>query len=173
METIIGIGSNLGDRLASIRKAILMLAESTNIVVTDYSSVYESIAHVLPNATPQPNYLNAIAILDTALSPKAVLQQCLEIETKLGRVRTLGAAWEPRTLDLDVISMAGVVHSSKQLKLPHHRLAERMFVLKPLAEIRPNLKIPRPFNQTVQYLLDQCLDDLPVEIKMARSTLFS
>jgi 2-amino-4-hydroxy-6-hydroxymethyldihydropteridine diphosphokinase len=90
----------------------------------------------------QPRFLNGATELDTELSPRELLGRLLEIERRLGRVRGQGPRFGPRTIDLDLLLVAGVVLDEPGLTLPHPRLQERRFVLEPLAELDPALEIP-------------------------------
>jgi 2-amino-4-hydroxy-6-hydroxymethyldihydropteridine diphosphokinase len=126
----IALGSNLGDRLDLLRRAVARLAGLGTIAAL--SSVYET-APV--GYTDQPAFLNAVIMLETERSPVALLRSLLAIEAGLGRVRSFPNA--PRTLDLDLLLVGDQIVSSPELALPHPRLHERAFVLVPLAEIAP------------------------------------
>ena len=152
----IGLGSNLGDRLGHLHEAVNRLADSPGVRVLQTSSVYESAAHVLPGAALQPDYLNAILVCQTSLGPEQLLHLCLTIEESLGRVRSEGVRWEPRTLDLDILIWGDRMVDVPALTIPHPRLDRRAFVLLPLAEIDMDLIIPSPFDCTVRYLLLHC-----------------
>jgi 2-amino-4-hydroxy-6-hydroxymethyldihydropteridine diphosphokinase len=90
----------------------------------------------------QPRFLNGVAELDTELPPRELLGRLLEIERRLGRVRGQGPRFGPRTIDLDLLLVDGVILDEPGLTLPHPRLQERRFVLEPLAELDPALEIP-------------------------------
>lgn len=128
----IALGSNLGDRRATLASALAALAASPGIRVRAVSSVYET-APVGPPG--QDDYLNAVAVLDTELSPHALLETCLAIEIAHGRVRR--ERWGPRTLDLDLLDHGGAVIGDDRLTLPHPRMHERAFVMIPFAEVSP------------------------------------
>lgn len=102
------------------------------------SSLYETAPVGIPGA---PDFLNAAVGVETALSPEALLQACLDIESAHGRRRRPGAGWESRTLDLDLLAYGELERDGPALTLPHPRLTERGFVLAPLAEIAPGLRI--------------------------------
>lgn len=165
----IALGSNLGNRITYLQAGVDGLSRYPNINLVDVSSVYESPAHVLPHQKPPPDYLNAVLRCETSLSSLELLDVCLAIETANGRIRHQEERWAPRTLDLDLLVFKDLVLNSERLILPHPRLGERKFVLKPLAEIAPNLLIPAPFNQTVRYLLETCLD--PSEVSTSDHVL--
>lgn len=130
-KAVIAFGSNLGDRLQTLRSAAQAIASLPNTRWLDGSSVYESIA-VGPE---QPDYLNAVAVVDTDLSPAVLLSELHRIEAEHGRVRV--QHWGPRTLDLDLVDFAGVRSDRVELRIPHPLAAERSFVLTPLAEVAP------------------------------------
>ena len=127
----IGLGSNLGDRRARLDAALAALRGRTGVAVTRVSSIYET----APVGGPagQGPYLNAVAELRTELDPEALLRVLLEIESAQGRVRTERDG--PRTLDLDLLLYGDMVRDDARLTLPHPRLHQRLFVLKPLAEV--------------------------------------
>ena len=132
----IALGSNLGDRAAMLRGALASLSREADVRIVAESAVYET----APVGGPeQPDYLNMVVAVETALAPEALLACCLAIEAEHGRVRR--ERWGARTLDLDLLSYGEVELMSEQLTLPHPRMRERAFVLVPLAEIAPELKI--------------------------------
>ena len=149
----IGLGSNLGDRLAHLQRAILILSTTPGVEILNVSSVYESAALVLPGRAPQPDYLNAVIACRSSLQPMEMLHVCLVTEKRLGRTRSPQVKWEARTIDLDLLLWSNIVFSNEILTIPHPRLADRPFVLLPLSEIDIDLKIPAPFDCTVRYLL--------------------
>ena len=133
--TYIGLGSNLGDRVATLRTAVQRL--ETLGGVNAVSSLYETepVGYL-----EQPRFLNAAVVLETALAPADLLRALLGIERDLGRTRSFPDA--PRTLDLDLLLVEDVILDTPELTLPHPRLPERAFVLVPLAEIAPELVHP-------------------------------
>jgi 2-amino-4-hydroxy-6-hydroxymethyldihydropteridine diphosphokinase len=126
----VGLGANLGDRMATLREAVRRLEGLGEIVAV--SSLYET-APV--GYRDQPPFLNAAVALETPLTPTELMDALLGIERDLGRVRTFRNA--PRTLDLDLLLVDDLVLATPELTLPHPRLPERAFVLVPLAEIAP------------------------------------
>jgi 2-amino-4-hydroxy-6-hydroxymethyldihydropteridine diphosphokinase len=130
----IGLGSNLGDSLETLRSATARLASLGTVV--DASSVYESDPIGLE---AQPAFQNAVVALDTTLTPMQLLDGLLAIEAEFKRERTV--RWGPRTLDLDLIWFDGLELDSSRLTLPHPRAHEREFVLRPLADIAPALPL--------------------------------
>jgi 2-amino-4-hydroxy-6-hydroxymethyldihydropteridine diphosphokinase len=128
----IALGSNLGDSLATLEHALVILDQMPGIQVLQRSQWYRT----KPIGPPQPDYLNGCAILAVTLSPQDVLRQLLTVETQFGRVRQ--ERWGARTLDLDLLLYADQILNTPTLQVPHPRLKERAFVLVPLADIAPD-----------------------------------
>lgn len=131
----IGLGGNVGDVRSTMRDALSQL-DAEDCQVATVSSLYETPPW---GFTEQPRFLNACASLRTALAPAALLARLHEIEAALARVRT--RRWGPRTIDLDLLAYEGFSGTDPALSVPHPRIAERPFVLVPLAEIAPGLMI--------------------------------
>ena len=130
----LGIGSNLGDRLAYLQLAVDHLAGEPGVRVTAVSPVYETD----PVGGPvQDDFLNAVVAVDTDLDPDALLAACAGAETAARRVRDV--RWGPRTLDVDVLWIDGYSSADPVLTVPHPRMAERAFVLAPLHDLDPAL----------------------------------
>jgi 2-amino-4-hydroxy-6-hydroxymethyldihydropteridine diphosphokinase len=128
----VGLGSNLGDSEQLIREAAELIgaARLSSIIETEpwgYAA--------------QPNFLNGVAEVETALGPRRLLDHLLDVERRLGRER-IGHRWGPRTIDLDLLLYGEEVIDEPGLVVPHPRLLEREFALRPLAELVPALKIP-------------------------------
>ena len=155
----VAFGGNVGDPIATLRKAIPLVTESIGPLL-ELSSLYETKPLTL-NKTPQPNYLNAVFSVVTTLEPADILRGLLSIEQNLGRDRSLDKRWEPRTIDLDLLFVGDRVESSEFLTLPHPEIAQRDFVLRPLAEIAPSFEHPK-LKRPISALLD-CLKDQSVE----------
>ncbi len=156
----LGLGSNLGDREGAIEAALRTLAErgfSTRLRSSNWLT--EPVG-----GPPQGWFVNAVAGGDTALAPRDLLQACLDTERTLGRVR--GERNGPRTIDVDLLFFGDETISEPGLVVPHPRLAERRFVLAPLAEIAPHLVHP-VLGQTVAELLARCVDTSRVERREA------
>jgi 2-amino-4-hydroxy-6-hydroxymethyldihydropteridine diphosphokinase len=132
----LGLGSNLGDRLANLRRAVDLLAEVEGIDVVRTSAVYETD----PVGPPQPDYFNAVAEVRTTLTPRELLEAGLAVERTLGRVRD--ERWGPRTLDVDLLRYGDDHIDEPGLVVPHPRMAERAFVLVPLRELDPSTPEP-------------------------------
>src|SRR5215831_7051292 len=136
---LIGLGSNLGDRRAALEGAIAELAETPGVSVRRVSSFRET--EPVGGPPGQGAYLNAAAVLETTLDPSELLRILQAIETRYGRVRTV--RWGERTLDLDLLLFDDRIIETTALTVPHPRLAERRFVLEPLAEVAPDAIEPR------------------------------
>ena len=130
----LGLGANLGDRRASLRRALRLLAHLEDTRLLRVSSFYETPPW---GNEKQPPFLNACAALETRLSPLVFLRRTQRIERALGRVRK--EHWGPRTIDIDLLFAEGFESAAPELRLPHPYLHERAFVLLPLAEIAPGL----------------------------------
>ncbi len=143
----LGIGSNMGDRAANIDRAMTLLKEHKDIKVIAESSLIETD----PVGGPaQPKFLNGAIQIDTDLMPLDLLSQLKIIERRLGRVK--GEPNSPRPIDLDILFYDDVVIvDGKNLTIPHPKIAERFFVLKPLLEIAPELVHPR-LNKSIKEL---------------------
>jgi len=132
----LGLGSNLGDREANLGLALENL-EAAGIEMTRRSHIYETEPRDLPD---QPWFLNLVVEIATELSAAELLARIQAIESKLGRQRTLPKG--PRIIDIDILFYGDSVLDTRELVIPHPRLAERRFVLEPLAELAPMLRHP-------------------------------
>lgn len=133
----LGLGANLGDRQAQLRAAVLDLAATPGLRVTAVSGLWES-AYVGPGE--QAPYLNACVEVETGLAPPALLGLCKSLERARGRVSDTHL--QPRPLDLDVLLYGDLQQPDAEPLLPHPRLAQRAFVLEPLAQIAPTRVLP-------------------------------
>ena len=147
----IGLGSNLNDPALQLKRAIDALADLPLSRLLARSSLYRSAPMGPQN---QPDYLNMVAELRTGLDPETLLDKLQDIERSQGRVRV--RRWGPRTLDLDILLYGDDVLVTERLIIPHPGIAERGFVLYPLAEICGQLEVPG--LGPVQSLLEQCSD---------------
>lgn len=136
-RAFLGLGSNLGDRLANLRAAMVLLAADPGVEVEAVSGVYETEPVGGPS---QGDYLNAVAALRTTRSPRELLELCLAVELALGRER--GERSAPRVIDLDLLLYDEANVGEPGLCVPHPRIRERAFVLVPLAEIDPEARFP-------------------------------
>jgi 2-amino-4-hydroxy-6-hydroxymethyldihydropteridine diphosphokinase len=137
IPAFVALGANLGDPATQLRRAMVELGLLPGTRLTARSSLYLSRP---VGFLDQPDYVNAVAALRTKLTPRALLDRLLEIETRHGRSRAFKNA--PRTLDLDLLLYDGLVMHEPGLTLPHPRMQERAFVLVPLVEIAPDCVIP-------------------------------
>jgi len=137
VKVFVGLGSNLGERESMIRLALEALSRLPGTHLVKASSLYdtEPVGEV-----DQPNFLNAVAQLDTELTARQLLWNLLLIEKRLGRVRT--QRWGPRTIDLDLLLHGSLVLDEPELTVPHPELTARSFVLVPLVELDPLLVHP-------------------------------
>ena len=133
----LGIGSNLGDRLATLQRAVELLAAQPNLKVIRSSRVYETIPVGGPS---QPDYLNAVIEVETTLSARDLLAACGRVEAALGRVRR--ERWGSRTIDIDILTFDDELIEEPDLIVPHPRMHERGFVLAPLLELDADPPLP-------------------------------
>ena len=135
----LGIGSNLGDRLAHLQLAVDDLATADGVDVVAVSPVYETV----PVGGPaQPDYLNAVVAVDTDRTPRALLELAHAIEAHGKRLRTV--RWGPRTLDVDLLLVGDERVDEPDLVVPHPRMTERAFVVVPLADLDPSWRARIP-----------------------------
>ncbi len=135
-HVVIGLGSNLGDRLANLRAACEAIERLPAVSRSRRSPVYET----APVGPPQPHYLNAALRVECTCTPVALLDALLAIERGMGRERR--ERWGPRTIDLDVLWWEGVAIDDGPVILPHPRLRERAFALVPLCDVAPDATDP-------------------------------
>jgi 2-amino-4-hydroxy-6-hydroxymethyldihydropteridine diphosphokinase len=137
-RAFVGLGANLGDRAATLARAVELLGERDGVEVVAVSSFRETDP---VGFLDQPRFLNGAALAETSLDPTALLGVLLDVERELGRTRE-GPRFGPRTVDLDLLVVEGVTCDEPGLTLPHPRLHERAFALEPLAELDPGLVVP-------------------------------
>ncbi len=138
-RVVISLGSNLGDRLATLQGALSSLADTPDLWLTAVSPIYETEPVDAPAGSPI--YLNAVVLLDTTLPAHVLLDRALAIEDAFDRQRS-GAANEPRTLDIDLIVVGDRRSDTQALQLPHPRAAGRAFVLQPWHDLEPDAVLP-------------------------------
>lgn len=133
----LGLGSNLGDRLSALQGAVDALSETPGVVVEDVSPVYETAPL---GGKDQPDYLNAVVIVRTGLTPRLLLERAFAVEDAFGRVRA--EHWASRTLDVDVITYDELISDDPELTVPHPGAHERATVLAPWHDIAPDATVP-------------------------------
>ena len=149
-------GSNLGDREEYLATARSFINEQCGTIVTA-SSLYETAAW---GKTDQPSFLNQALELETALNAKQLIRRILKIEKMMGRIRD--EKYGPRLIDIDILLFNNEKHNYEFLKVPHPEMQNRRFALLPLAEIAPGVIHP-VLNKTINELLKECKDELPVK----------
>ena len=135
----VGLGSNLGDREATIRAAVAELAAMDGVEVVAVSALIDTEP---VGVVDQPRFLNGVAAVETGRSARELLELLLTVEARFGRDRAKAPAQGPRTLDLDLLLYGSAEIDEPGLRVPHPRLHERAFVLGPLAELDPALEVP-------------------------------
>jgi 2-amino-4-hydroxy-6-hydroxymethyldihydropteridine diphosphokinase len=138
VSAFLALGSNLGDRLEHLRRAVALLRREDGVRVVRSSRVYET----APVGPPQPDYLNAVieAEVESTLAARDLLRACLEVERTMGRVRE--ERWGPRVIDVDVLTFDEERIDEPDLIVPHPRMHERAFVLVPLLELTADPMLP-------------------------------
>lgn len=142
VRAALSIGANLGDRRGALEWAVHHLRSVSGVVQLTASPVYETVP---VGGVEQPDFLNAVVVLDVdTTSPEdlawLLLETAHDVEAELGRVRD--TRWGPRSLDVDVLAVGGLVSDDAELTLPHPRLGERAFVLAPWADVDPDFVVP-------------------------------
>lgn len=135
-RAVLALGTNMGDREENLKSAVqsMALLPETQILITSYIYETEPVGFL-----DQPLFLNAAAVIETSLSPRALLGACLGIEAAFGRVRRIKNG--PRVLDIDLLAYENEISEDKELILPHPRIRERAFVLAPLFDLFPDGRV--------------------------------
>jgi 2-amino-4-hydroxy-6-hydroxymethyldihydropteridine diphosphokinase len=162
----LSVGSNLGDRLRCLRDAIERLRALNEVAFVTASPLYQTEPwEQAPGEPPDPEhwYFNCVVVIETTLAPGTLLEQLQAIEGALGRVRGPGThedrRYEPRSLDIDILLYGDqVISAPEELHVPHLLMHERAFVLRPLADLAPDLEHPILY-QTIAELLATLEDD--------------
>lgn len=136
----IGLGANLGDREAAIRRAVDAIDDEPNNSWLLFLSTLRETEPV--GFEDQPKFLNGVAMIGTTASARELLDYLLDLELRLGRDRSASPRYGPRTIDLDLLLFGNDVIDEPGLQVPHPRMHERGFVLEPLAELDPGLMVP-------------------------------
>jgi len=142
-EAVVGLGSNLGEKSQNLLIAVQALSRLPGTKIRGASSIYASPPLDAPEGSTQEDYHNMAVVLDTKMSPMALLGACLGIESSMGRTRPKRNA--ARMIDLDLLVYEGVKSESYELTLPHPRILQRAFVLLPLKELYPSGRAPGVF----------------------------
>ncbi len=158
-SSYIGLGSNQQQPQQQLQRALEALKNLPDSKLITCSSFYQSspLATVNSDNAPQPDYINAVAKLETRLPPLQLLQQLQAIEDQQGRVRDPEQQWSARTLDLDLLLYDDKVIHSQMLVIPHYAMKSRDFVLQPLFEIEPELILPE--GDKLGELLENCANN--------------
>ena len=148
MEILIGLGGNLGKPGVEFTRALEALARKGRV------KAVSRLWRTRPVGPPQPDFLNAAALIDWPAGPRSVLDRCRELEAASGRDRAHEERWGPRILDLDLLIAASAVCRGPDLDLPHPRLHQRRFALEPAAELVPDWVHPL-LGQTIEELAEE------------------
>ena len=148
----IGLGSNLGNRGQTLLAAVKRIDALDGASVRQVSQFI--VTEPVGGPEDQPQYLNGAAEITTSLSPRELLSALMDIERDLGRRRGAEARWGPRTCDLDILLMGETVLEAAEVTIPHPRMHERAFVLRPLAAIAPDVVHPVLGLTVVELLVD-------------------
>jgi len=136
-RAVLALGSNQGDRMATLQGAVEALAGTPGLTVVAVSPVYETDP---VGGLEQPDYLNAVVLVEGDLAPRALLERSLTVEAAFARTRDV--RWGPRTLDVDVVAVGDLRVAEPDLLLPHPRAVERAFVLVPWLDVDPDAALP-------------------------------
>ncbi len=156
-KAAIALGGNVGDVQRTFKRALSRLDKHDEITLLRRSDWIETAA--VGGPAGQPNFMNGAIVVETTLSPESLLETMNEVETHFGRDRATGEPMGPRTLDLDLLLYADQIVQSDRLTIPHPRMAERRFVLEPLAQIDPEWEVPgasATVNEWLQELPEEC-----------------
>ena len=146
-EAYLSLGSNIGDRLENLSRAVALLdREEEGVRVLDVSPVFETKP---VGYKDQDDFLNICVKIETALEPLALLTFCQRVEEALLRVRTI--RWGPRTIDVDILTYGDLKMNTQRLTIPHPRMEDRGFVQVPLLFLRGSKEIPEKWKEDVRY----------------------
>ncbi len=151
MKAYLGLGSNLGDRVGHLEAAFMHLTSTPGIHILRKSTVIETKAWGLED---QPDFLNMVLEIDTVMEPEKLLEQCLKIEEKIGRVRDI--KWGPRIIDIDILLYEDQVISKENLEIPHKFMHQRRFVLESLNQLIPEYEHPI-LKKRIKHIFEEIL----------------
>lgn len=154
MELGLSFGSNLGDRMALLSEGKSRILSLKGIQACAQSPVYETEPVDMPAIAKNGFFLNTALVIRSSLPVREILKMLQQIETDLGRPKPARSSLQPRTLDIDIIYAGRLRINQRELVLPHPKWAERRFVVKPLSDIRPKLRIPGTTKTVTQVLLN-------------------
>ncbi|MBP6533456.1 MAG: 2-amino-4-hydroxy-6-hydroxymethyldihydropteridine diphosphokinase [Arenimonas sp.] len=157
-RVFIGLGGNLGDVPSTLKQAIACISAVPGVAYVAHSGFYRTPPW---GGVEQPDYINAVLELDAELEPQELLDRLLDVERQYGRKRAEEQHWGPRTLDCDILLFGDHVLHGGSLTIPHPRMAERAFVLVPLAELDGDLTVPG--QGSVRSLLER-LAQQPIQL---------
>ncbi len=165
VDAALGLGGNLGDPVVAFATVLRRLATHQAVSLVRPSSVYRTAPW---GKLDQPEFLNMAVLIETGLSARALLELCLSLEREGGRERR--ERWGPRTLDIDILTYGGQTIDEPGLQVPHPRIAERAFVLAPLAEIAPGMMIGgRSVADLVEAVIDETIRRDPAATERLRA----
>ncbi len=164
VEAGLSLGSNLGDRADNLRRAVDRLSGTPGVRFLARSSIYETEPVDVPPEFADRPYLNAVAVFEVSIPLDRWSARCHAVEDELGRVRT--GFHHPRTIDIDLLWFGREIRDEPHLRLPHPQIASRRFVCEPLAEIRPDLRLPG-----LPGTISDLLSALPVRPAVYRTNL--
>ena len=146
---VLGLGANLGDRAQTIERVIDAIGRWPDVTLVGRSLLY-----ITPPAggPPQPDYFNGAALILTSNDVRWVLERALDLEREFGRIRPDAVRWGPRTIDIDVLWVEGEIIDEPGLVVPHPRLGQRVFALRPLLDVAPGARDPRTGEAYASFL---------------------
>jgi len=159
VEALLGFGGNIGDVRTALEEAVALFADGTDVILRSASHHYRTPPWGVLN---QPHFINMAIVVDTMLSPRALLERAMNVERAFDRDRYREKRWGPRPIDIDLLAYDDLVMDEPGLTLPHPRMFERAFVLMPLNEIVPGRTVGgRNIKQALAQVDDRGIERLP------------